>query len=54
MTDHEDNINLNKIEFDDNNQKRLWWACLGNTCSRSLLVFLSQLFVILLNIFGCL
>ena len=29
------------------------WACLGQTCSRSLIVFLSQLFVILLINFGC-
>ena len=48
MTDQEDNINLGKIVFDDNNQERKSWACLGQTCSRSLIVFLSQLFVILL------
>ena len=53
MTDQEDNINLGKIVFDDNNQERKTWACLGQTCSRSLIVFLSQLFVILLIIFGC-
>ena len=53
MTDQEDNINLGKIVFDDNNQERKSWACLGQTCSRSLIVFLSQLFVILLIIFGC-
>ena len=53
MTDQEDNINLDKIVFDDNNQERKSWACLGQTCSRSLIVFLSQLFVILLIIFGC-
>ena len=53
MTDQEDNINLGKIVLDDNNQKRKSWACLGQTCSRSLIVFLSQLFVILLIIFGC-
>ena len=53
MTHQEDNINLGKIVFGDNNQERKSWACLGQTCSRSLIVFLSQLFVILLIIFGC-
>ena len=53
MTDQEDNINLGKIVFDDNNQERKSCACLGQTCSRSLIVFLSQLFVILLIISGC-
>ena len=46
-------FNLGKIVFDDNNQERKSWACLGQTCSRSLIVFLSQLFVIALIIFGC-
>ena len=53
MTDQEDNISLGKIAFDDNNRERKSWACLGHTCSRSLIVFLSQIFVILLIIFGC-
>ena len=53
MTDQEDKINLGWIVFDDNNQERKTWACLGQTCSRSLIVFLSQLLVILLIIFGC-
>ena len=53
MTDQEDNIILGKIVFDDNNQERKSWNCLGQTSSRSLIVFLSQLFVILLIIFGC-
>ena len=53
MADQEDIINLGKIVFDDNNQERKSWACLGQTCSRSLSVFLSQIFVILLFIFGC-
>ena len=53
MTDQEDNINLGKSVFDDNNQGRKSWACLGQTCSRSWFVCLSQLFVILLIIFGC-
>ena len=53
MTDQEGNIILGKIFFDDNNQERKSWACLGQTCSRSLIVFLSHLFVILLIIFVC-
>ena len=53
MTDQEDNFILCKIVFGDNNQKRNSWACLGQTCSRSLIVFLSQLVVILLINFGC-
>ena len=53
MTDQEDNINLGKIVFNDNDQERKFWACLGRTCTRSLIVFLSQLFVILSIIFGC-
>ena len=53
MTDQEDEVNLGKFVFDDNNQERKSWACLGQTCSRSLIVFLSQLFVILLIIFDC-
>ena len=53
MTDQEDNMNLGKIVFDDNNQEKKLWACLGQTCSRSLIVFPYQLFVILMIIFGC-
>ena len=53
MTDQKDKIILVKIVCDDNNQERKSWACLGQTCSRSLIVFLSQLFVILLITFGC-
>ena len=53
MTDQEDVINLGKIVFDDNSQERKSWSRLVQTCSRSLIVFLSQLFVILLIIFGC-
>ena len=45
MTDQEDNINLGKSVFDDNNQERKSSSCLGQTCSRSQIVFLSQLFV---------
>ena len=53
MTDQEVTINVGKLVFDDNNKERKSWACLGQICSRSLIVFLSQLFVILLIIFGC-
>ena len=53
MTDQEDNINLGEFVFDDNNQEGKSWACLGQTCSRSLIVFLCQLFAIFLIIFGC-
>ena len=53
MTDQEDNIHTGKIVVDDNNHERKFWACLGQTCSRSVIVFLSQIFVILLIIFGC-
>ena len=53
MTDEEDNITLGKFVFDNNNQERKSWACLGQTCSRPSIVFLSQPFVILLIIFGC-
>ena len=49
MTDQEDNTNLGEIVFDDNNQERKSWACLGQTSSRSLIVFLSQLSVIFLR-----
>ena len=48
MTDQEDNTNLGKNIFDDNNQERESWACLGQTCSRSLIASLSQTLVILL------
>ena len=48
MTELEDKINLDKIVFDDNNQERKSWARLGQTCSRSLIVLLSNFFVILL------
>ena len=53
MIDQEDNINLGRIAFDDNNQETKSWACLGQTCSTLRIVYLSQLFVILLIIFGC-
>ena len=53
MTDQEVNINQGEIVFDDNNQQRKSWSCLGQTCSGSLIVCLSELFVILFIIFGC-
>ena len=53
MPDHTDNINLEKIVFDDQNVERMSWSCLGQTCSRSLIVRLTQIFVILLISCGC-
>ena len=53
MTEQEINNDLGKSVFNNNIQKRETRACLGQTCARSLIVFLSQLFVIFLNIFGC-
>ena len=53
MTEQEDTNILDRIVFDENNQERKSWSCLGQTCSRSLSVFLFHLFVILLIIFGC-
>ena len=53
MPDHTDHINLDKIVFDDQNVERLLWSCLGQTCSRSLILFLSQFFVKLLIVCGC-
>ena len=53
MLEHTDNIKLDKIVFDDQNVERRFWSCLGQTCSRSLIVFLSQFFVILLIVCGC-
>ena len=53
MTDQEEKKILGKIVFDGNNQERKLWAWWGQTCSRSVIVFLSQLFVVLLIIFVC-
>ena len=53
MIDRKENINLGENVFNENNQERKSWACLGQTCSRSLIVLPSQIFVILLIIFGC-
>ena len=53
MPDHTDNINLEKVVFDDHNIERSSRSYLGQTCSRSLIVCLSRFFLILLNICGC-
>ena len=54
MTDHSDKgLNLVNFVFDDNNQERKSWKCFGQTCNRSLEVFLSQFFVILLILACC-
>ena len=53
MVDQGDNNNLTRLVFYDNNEERKSWAYLGQTCSRSLTVFLSQLFPFLVNIFSC-
>ena len=53
MIDQEDKIKLGKIVFDDNNQERKSWACLGQTCSSFLIVFFSQLSLFVLIMFGC-
>ena len=53
LAGHEDKIILRKIVFDDNNQEWKSRSSLGQTCSRPLLLFLSQFFVILFIIIGC-
>ena len=54
MTEHTDNgLNLGNFVFDDNNQERQSWKCFGQTCNRSLVVFLSQFFVFLLILACC-
>ena len=51
MTEHTDNgLNLGNFVFDDNNQERQSWKCFGQTCNRSLVVFLSQFFCYFVNI----
>ena len=42
-----------KIVFDDKNQEGKSWSSLRQTCSRSLIMFLSDFFVVLLVIFRC-
>ena len=46
MPDHTDNITLNKIVIDDQISGRRSWSCSGQTCSRFLIVFLSQFLVL--------
>ena len=41
MTELEDKMNLDKIVFEDKNQEKNSWFCLGQICSISLIVFLS-------------
>ena len=53
MPDLTDNINLDKIVFDDQNVEGRLWSCLGQTCSRSLIVILSKFFVKHLITCGC-
>ena len=48
----ETNLNLEKNVFDGNNSERKSWRCVGQTCSRSIIVFLSQFFIILLIVLG--
>ena len=45
MTDQEDNIG--KIVFDEDNQERKLTACSGQACFRSLIIFLSQHFCLI-------
>ena len=54
MTEHTDKgSNLGNFVFDDNNQERQSWKYIGQTCNRSLVVFLSQFFVILVILACC-
>ena len=54
MTKHTDNcLILRNSVFDNNNQERQSWKCFGQTCNRSLVVFLYQFFVILLILACC-
>ena len=54
MTEHTDKgLNLGNFVFDDNNQERQSWKCFGQTCNMSLVVFLSQFFVILVILVCC-
>ena len=44
MPDPIDDINLDKTVFDDQNVERRSWSCLGQNCTRSLIVFSSHFF----------
>ena len=50
MTDREDTLDSDKIVSDTEEGKS--WTCLGRTCFRSLIVFSSNFFFILLITFG--
>ena len=50
MTEQKNNILLGRTVFYENDQETKSWCCFEKTCSRSLIVILSQLFVILLII----
>ena len=50
---HTESINFDKIVFDDQNVQRRLGFCLGQTCFRSLIVFLSQLFVVVSIMCSC-
>ena len=51
MTDREGNVNLSKNVF--GNQEIKSWSCLGQTCERFLIVFLSQLFYDFADYLAC-
>ena len=54
MTEHTDEgLNLGNFVFDDDNQERQSWKCFGQTCNRTVVVFLSQFFVILVILASC-
>ena len=45
MTNHNKKVlQLGNFVFDENNQERQSWKSFGQTCNRSLVVFLSQFF----------
>ena len=43
-------VNLGNFVFDEENHERKSWKLLGSLCNRSLLVFLSRFFVIVLTL----
>ena len=54
MTEHTDKgLKLSNFVFDDNNQERQSCKSFRQTCNRSLVVFLSQFFVILVILACC-
>ena len=52
MANQEDQVNLEKILFDENNSERKSCSCIGQSCSESLIVFWSHFSVILLVMLG--